>query len=101
MVDPLPQTETFAASRWTRGNFLFPTPIVVSPAHVLRVKSHLFGSSQESIAIGKVASVQISTGGFWSQIRIDSSGGSNRILSHGQRKRDADRMRGSIEHCRS
>jgi len=97
MVDPVPQTETFVASRWTRGNLLFPTRIVVTPEHVLRVKPRLFGSNQESIAIGKVASVQISTGLVWSEIRIDSSGGTTPILSHGHRKRDAERIRDLIE----
>ena len=38
------------ASRWTQGNFLFPTRIVVSPQRVSRIKSRLFGSNEESIA---------------------------------------------------
>ena len=89
--------ESFAASRWTTGNFLFPTRIVVTPEHVLRVKPRMFGSTQESIAIGAVASVQISTGVFWSDIRIDSAGGTNPVLSHGHRKADAERIRDLIE----
>lgn len=97
MVDTVSQGESFAASRWTRGNLFFPTRIVVSPEHVLRIKPRLFGSTQESIAIPSVASVQISTGVFWSDIRIDSAGGSNPILSHGHRKRDAERIRDLVE----
>jgi hypothetical protein len=89
--------ETFAASRWTRGNLFFPTRITVTPQHVSRVKPRLFGSSEESIAIGKVASVQISTGIIWSEIRIDSSGGADPITSHGHRKADAQRIRDLIE----
>ena len=58
----LPNSETFTASRWTKGNLFFPVRIIVTPQHVSRVKSRLFGSSEESIALGKVASVQISTG---------------------------------------
>jgi hypothetical protein len=92
-----PAGESFSASRWTKGNFLFPTRIVVTPEHVLRVKPRLFGSTQESIAIPAVASVQISTGVFWSEIRIDSAGGTNPITSHGHRKRDAERIRDLIE----
>jgi hypothetical protein len=42
--------------------------------------------------------VQISTGVFWSDIRIDSTGGSNPILSHGHSKSDAVAMRNMIEH---
>lgn len=97
MTDSATQGETFAASRLTRGNLLFPTLIVVSPEHVLRIKRRLFGSNEESIAISRVASVQISTGVFWSDIRIDSSGGSNPILSHGHSKKDAERIRDLIE----
>ena len=101
MSDPNPQSETFVASRLSRGNLLFPTRIVVSPEHVLRIKPRWFGSNEESIALGKVASVQITTGIFFSDIRIDSSGGSNPILSHGHRKRDAERIRDLIESLQS
>ncbi len=97
MTSPGAQEEKFAASRLTRGNLFFPTLIVVTPEHVLRIKRRLFGSNQESIAISKVASVQISTGVLWSDIRIDSAGGTNPILSHGHSKRDAERIRDLIE----
>ncbi|MGB8830582.1 MAG: hypothetical protein WCC95_00425, partial [Candidatus Sulfotelmatobacter sp.] len=70
-----PESESFAASRWTQGNFLFPTRIVVSPLRVSRVKSRLLGSNDESIAISKIASVHISTGVLWSEIKIESTGG--------------------------
>ncbi len=65
--------ETFIASRWTRGNLFFPTRIVVTPLHVSRVKPRFFGNTEESIAISQVASVQISTGIIWSEIRIEST----------------------------
>src|SRR2546430_7452845 len=89
--------ETFAASRWTKGNLFFPTRITVTPQHVSRVKPRLFGSSEESIAIGKVASVQILTGIIWSEIRIDSSGGSDPITSHGHRKAESQGIRAFID----
>ena len=89
--------ETFAASRWTRGNFFFPTRIVVSPQRVIRTKSRLFGSNEESIPISKVASVHISTGVFWAEIIIESTGGTDPITSHGHRKADAQRIRDLIE----
>jgi hypothetical protein len=93
----LTTSETFTASRWTKGNLFFPVRIIVTSQHVSRVKSRLFGSSEESIAVGKVASVQISTGIIWSEIRIDSSGGTDPITSHGHRKADALRIRELIE----
>lgn len=90
-------TEVFTASRMTRGNFLFPTRIEVSPERVLRIKPRALGQDEESVAIPKVASVQIKVGLMWSDIRIDSSGGSNPLLSHGHRKADARRIRELIE----
>ena len=91
------QPETFQASRFTKGNFFFPTRLVVSSQRVSRVKSRLFGSNEESIAISKVASVHISTGMVWSDIRIESTGGTDPITSHGHRKADAQRIRDLIE----
>ena len=89
--------ETFAASRWTQGNFFFPTKLVISPQRVIRTKSRMFGSNEESIPISKVASVHIKTGVFWSEIVIESTGGTDPITSHGHRKKDAQRIRDLIE----
>ena len=96
MMDSSP-AETFAASRWTRGNLLFPTQLIISPQRVSRVKGRLFGSNEESIAISKIASVQINTGMIWSEIIIESTGGTDPITSHGHRKADAQRVRDLIE----
>jgi hypothetical protein len=90
-------SETFAASRWTKGNHLFPTKLVVSPQRVIRIKSRLFGSNEESIPMSKVASVHISTGMIWSEIVIESTGGTDPITSHGHSKKDAQRIRDLIE----
>jgi hypothetical protein len=95
---PAPSGESFTASRWTRGNLFFPTRIVVSPLHVSRIRRRLFGNTEESIAISQVASVEISTGIIWAEIRIESSGGADPITSHGHRKRDAVRIRELIEN---
>jgi len=92
-----PSAETFTASRWTQGNFFFPTKLVINPQRVTRVKSRLFGSNEESIAMSKIASVHISTGVFWSEIVIESTGGSDPLTSHGHRKKDAQRIRDLIE----
>lgn len=87
----------FTASRLTRGNFWFPVRIEISQERVVLVRPRLIGAIEESIPISKVASVNIATGLVWSDIRIDSSGGSNPILSHGHRKADARRIRDLIE----
>ena len=89
--------EVFKASRWTRGNLLFPTYIEVSDKSVTRRKRSLFREDEESMSISKVASVHITTGMIWSEIRIESSGGSDPIQSHGHRKEDARRIKDLIE----
>jgi len=96
-AQPSAATEAFTASRWTRGNLWFPTRIVVSPLHVNRVKGRLVGSTEESISISQVASVKISKGFFWSDILIESTGGTDPITSHGHRKADALRIRDLVE----
>jgi hypothetical protein len=97
MANTIPGEETFTASRWTKGNLFFPTRIVVNSQHVSRIKPRLFGSNEESIGIQQVASVHISTGIFWSDIAIESAGGTDPITSHGHRKADAQRIRALIE----
>jgi hypothetical protein len=95
--NPAATDESFTASRWTKGNLWFPTRIVVSPLRVSRVKKRLFGSNEESISISQVASVKISTGIIWSNILIESTGGTDPITSHGHRKADALRIRDLVE----
>jgi hypothetical protein len=90
-------SETFQASRWTRGNFLFPTVIEVTGLAVVRRKRSWFSKDEISISISKVASVHIKTGIIWADILIESSGGSDPLASHGHRKADARRIRELVE----
>ena len=92
-------SETFKASRWTRGNFLFPTVIEVTDLAVIRRKRSWFSRDEISISITKVASVHIKTGIFYSDILIESTGGSDPLASHGHRKADARRVRELIEEA--
>ena len=91
------EPETFTASRLTRGNFLFPTQIVVTEHSVLRRKRSWLSMNEESIGIRNVASVNILTGVIWSNLRIESTGGSNSLDSHGHTKADARRIKSLIE----
>lgn len=91
-------TETFKASRLTRGNFLFPTVIEVSDKAVTRRKRSWFASDEISVSIGKVASVHIKTGLIWSSILIESSGGADPLESHGHSKSAARRIKELIEN---
>jgi hypothetical protein len=94
-------TEIFKASRWTKGNLFFPTYIEVSDKSVCRRKRSLFRMDEMSMSITKVASVHIKTGMIWSDILIESSGGSDPIASHGHAKDDARRIKELIENAQS
>ncbi|HUI41102.1 MAG TPA: hypothetical protein VL523_03945 [Terriglobia bacterium] len=87
----------FKASRWTAGNFFFPLRIEVTPQHVSRVKPHLIGSTEESISISQVASVSIRTGLIWATVQIDSTGGTDPIVSRGHYKADARQIRDLVQ----
>jgi len=67
----------FQASRWTRGNFLFPTVIEVTDKSVIRHKRSWFSKDEISIGIAKIASVHIKTGIIWADILIESTGGTD------------------------
>lgn len=90
-------TERFVASRWTRGNHLFPTVIEVTDTAVVRRKRSWFSMNEMSIHLQRVASVHIATGPLWSDILIESTGGTDPIESHGHRKADAVRIRDLVE----
>src|SRR6185503_16986923 len=91
-------SEIFQASRLTKGNFLFPTRIEVTDMAVIRRKRSWFSIDEISISIHKVASVHIKTGIIWSDILIESSGGSDPMKSHGHTKSDARRIKELIEN---
>lgn len=94
-------SERFQASRWTKGNFLFPTVIEISDKAVVRRKRSWFSRDEISISISKIASVHIKTGLIWSDILIESSGGTDPLASHGHRKGDARRIKDLIEDFQS
>ena len=92
-------SEIFKASRWTRGNFLFPTVIEVTDRAVTRHKRSWFSRDEISISLTKVASVHVKTGVLWSDVLIESSGGTDPLTSHGHRKADARRIRELVEEA--
>jgi len=93
--------EIFKASRWTSGNHLFPTYIEVSDKAVTRRKRSWLSRDEMSMSISKVASVHIKTRLVWSYILIESSGGSDPMVSHGHTKADAVRIKELIENAQA
>ena len=87
----------FVASRWTRGNHLFPTIIEVTDAAVVRLKRSWFSTDEMSIHLQRIASVHIETGLLWADVLVESTGGTDPLASHGHRKTDARQIKALIE----
>ena len=95
------QGDVFRASRWSSGNRLFPTQVLVTPESVVQYKPKWIGHQEEVIHMAHVASVKIATGLILSDIEIETSGGSDPIRCHGHHKGDATRMKALIEQAQS
>lgn len=89
--------DVFRASRWSRGNRLLPTQVLITPTAVVHYTPEVFGRKEHSIHIVHVASVSIDTNLLFSDVIIETSGGATPVVCHGHRKRDAVRMKHLIE----
>ena len=83
----------FRASRWTKGNRIWPTQVAVFPNRVVRYTPRLFGHFEETIGIEQVASVSVDSGLIFGDVIIETTGGSQPIRCHGHRRRDAEEIR--------
>jgi hypothetical protein len=90
-------TREFVASRWTSGNLLFPTRILVTDQGVVRRKRSWLSVSEETVHARNIANVNVRTGLIWSDIRIETSGGSDSLDSHGHSKGDAKEIQRLIQ----
>jgi hypothetical protein len=88
----------FRASRWSRGNHLFPTQVAISPTSIVHYTPRWIGRREQSIHMAHVASVLIETNLFFSNVLIESSGGADPVRCHGHRKHDAIEMKRLIEN---
>jgi hypothetical protein len=97
----MPGPHVFRASRFSSGNLLFPTQVAVTPGSVVHYTPALFGGEEHSMHIAHVASVLIHRKLFFSDVLIESSGGTSPVRCHGHRKRDAVEMKQLIERFQS
>ncbi|MFL6116020.1 MAG: hypothetical protein ACJ786_32410 [Catenulispora sp.] len=98
---PAAAGEVFRASRMTAGNRLFPTQVIITPHSVVHYTPQWIGRHEHSIHIAHVASVRIDTGLVFSDVVIETTGGSGSIHCRGHRKGDAIRMQQLIEEFQS
>ena len=94
---PFAQGDVFRASRFSRGNHLFPTQVLITPTSVVQYTPQWIGRREETIHMAHIASVKIETGALLSDVLIETSGGSDPIACHGHRKSDAARIKTLIE----
>ena len=97
----LPGDHVFRASRLSRGNLLFPTQVMVTPTSVVHYTPEFVGGREHSMHISHVASVLIDRNLFFSDVLIESSGGTSPVRCHGHRKADAIEMKRLIEQYQS
>ena len=94
---PFAAGDGFRASRFSRGNRLFPTQVLITPTSVVQHTARWFGRHEETIHMAHISSVRIDTGLLLSNVYIETSGGTDPIACHGHRKRDATRMKQLID----
>jgi predicted small integral membrane protein len=80
---PFAPGHVFHTSRFSRGNRLFPTQVLITPTTVVQYTPHWIGKQEESIHIAHISSVKINTGMFFSDVLIETSGGASPIPYHG------------------
>jgi hypothetical protein len=97
----MPGEHVFQASRLSRGNHLFPTQVSISPSDVVQYMPHWFGKREHTIHMAHIASVDIDTNLFFSNVVIETSGGSDPVRCHGHRKADAVEMKRLINQYQS
>jgi hypothetical protein len=94
---PFASGHVFRASRFSSGNHLFPTQVLITPTNVVHYTPQWIGRNEESIHMAHIASVKINTGMLLSDVLIETSGGASPIRCHGHHKHDAVRMKELIE----
>jgi hypothetical protein len=98
---PIPGEHVFRASRWSRGNHLFPTQVAILPDSVVHYTPQWIGRREQSIHMAHVSSVEVDTNLFFSNVVIETSGGSEPVRCYGHRKRDAVEMKRLINKYQS
>jgi hypothetical protein len=94
---PFADGAVFRASRLSRGNRLFPTQVQIGPSAVVHYTPQWIGHLEHTIHMAHVASVSIDTNMLFSDVYIETTGGTTPIHCRGHRKRDAIRMKALIE----
>lgn len=88
----------YTSSRLTSGNFLFPDRVIVADDGIHFIKNRFFGSDEEIISYGKIASVKVNSGILFANLTVETSGGSQPIFINGLPKNDAQEIKDAIRY---
>jgi len=91
----------FQTSRFTRGNVVFPTMMVVTDRYVTRIKPSMVGRVEESISLRQVSSVTVSQGAIFADVTVHSSGGTDPLRTQGLTNAEAARLKAIIEELQT
>jgi hypothetical protein len=94
---PFATGNVYRASRFSKGNHLFPTQVLVSPTSVVQFTPQWVGKYEHSIHVAHIASVGIDTHLIFSDVLIETTGGADPIHCTGHYKSDAVRIKQLIE----
>jgi hypothetical protein len=97
----LPGEHVFQASRFSRGNRIFPTQVVVTAESLTLLKPQWIGKIEESIHVAHVSSIKIDTNVLFADIYIESTGGHKPIVCYGHTKGDAVEIKKLLEGFQS
>jgi hypothetical protein len=98
---PFAPGRVFRASRLSGGNHLFPTQVQITASAVVHFTPQWIGRREHSIHIAHVSSVTIDTHLWFSDVYIETSGGTSPVACHGHGKADAIEMKRLIEQYQS
>ncbi|MCF6277575.1 MAG: PH domain-containing protein [Anaerolineales bacterium] len=86
----------YTSSRLTSGNALFPDRVIVADDGIHFIKRRFFGSNEEIITYGKIASVKLNSGIMFADLTLETTGGSQPIFINGLMKSDAREIKDAI-----
>ena len=95
--NPNEPVHMFRASRLSHGNRLFPTQVFITRSSVVHYTPQWVGRLEHSIHLAHIASIKIDTNLMFSDVIIETSGGTSTVKCHGHTKADAVRMKELVE----
>ena len=90
------EEKTYQSSRWTSGNLFFQDALILASDGIIFRKGNLFGSREEHISYNAVASFRINNGILFSNVLIETTGGSQPIIVNGLWKSEAKEIQDTL-----